>query len=265
MKSLEDSVVTALDGSEPEIYPYIPYILQDLWEIGSSPGTITELIKKHKKLTSGLNILDLGCGKGAVSVRIAKDLQCRCFGIDAVLEFIEFANFKSKELGVDSLCRFETADIRIKVNELTDFDIVILGSIGPVLGNYYQTLTSISNCIKEDGLIIIDDGYIDNDDNIAHPHVLKKDEMIKQISEAGMQIKDELVFSMDEKEPSNHYILERLTQRCKELIEMHPENRNLFENYIRKQEYETELLETKIISSTLVIRKRFIGRREKAP
>lgn len=253
MKSLEDSVVTALDGSEPEIFPYIPYILQDLWEIGSSPQIVINLIKKHKSGYKNLMVLDLGCGKGAVSVKIAKELQCRCYGIDAVSEFIEYADLKAKEFGVESLCRFEVGDIRIKINELNSFDVIILGSIGPVLGNYYQTLTSLSKCTKADGIIIIDEGYIDIDDTFSHPFVQKKDEVLKQISEAGMQLTEEVVVDNDENEMSDRYILEQLTQRCRELIKMHPEKRELFENYIRKQEHETELLETKITCSTMVI------------
>lgn len=253
MQSLEDSVVRALDGTDPEIFPYLPYILQDLWEIGSSPETIIELIKKHKKITNSLHVLDLGCGKGAVSVKIAKELQCRCYGIDAVSEFIEYADLKAIEFGVESLCRFEVGDIRIKINELNSFDVIILGSIGPVLGNYYQTLISLSKCTKADGIIIIDEGYIDIDDMFSHPFVQKKDEMLKQISEAGMQLTYEVIFNRNENENQDRVILDRLTDRCNELIKMHPEKRALFENYIRKQEHETELLETKITCSTMVI------------
>ncbi|HSL88900.1 MAG TPA: class I SAM-dependent methyltransferase [Ignavibacteriaceae bacterium] len=256
MKSLEECVVTALDGSEPEIFPYIPYILQDLWEIGASPDIIIDLIKKHKSDYKNLMVLDLGCGKGAVSVKSALKLQCRCYGIDAVREFIEYADIKAKEFGVESICSFEVGDIRTKIKELNDFDVVILGSIGPVLGNYYQTLMSLSKCTKADGIFVIDEGYIDNYDTFSHPFVLKKDEILRQISKAGMRLHDEVIFNMDENENQDRYILDRLTQRCLELIEIHPDKRKLFESYIRKQEYETELLETKIICSTMVIKRK---------
>lgn len=256
MKSLEECVVTALDGSEPEIFPYIPYILQDLWEIGASPDIIIDLIKKHKSDYKNLMVLDLGCGKGAVSVKSALKLQCRCYGIDAVREFIEYADIKAKEFGVESICSFEVGDIRTKIKELNDFDVVILGSIGPVLGNYYQTLMSLSKCTKADGIFVIDEGYIDNYDTFSHPFVLKKDEILRQISKAGMRLHDEVIFNMDENENQDRYILDRLTQRCLELIEIHPDKRKLFESYIRKQEYETGLLETKIICSTMVIKRK---------
>ncbi|MBU4494246.1 MAG: class I SAM-dependent methyltransferase, partial [Acidobacteria bacterium] len=62
-KTIEESVVTAMDGADSNLFPYLPYILQDLWEIGSSPEVIIELIRKHTNDYSSLKILDLGCGK----------------------------------------------------------------------------------------------------------------------------------------------------------------------------------------------------------
>ncbi len=45
MKTIEESVVIAMDGAESNLFPYLPYILRDLWEIGSSPEVIIELIQ----------------------------------------------------------------------------------------------------------------------------------------------------------------------------------------------------------------------------
>ena len=134
MKSLQESVVTAMDGSDVELFPFLPYILQDLWEIGTSPQVIMDLVRKHAENHSNLRVLDLGCGKGAVSIKLAKEFNCQCHGIDAVKEFIGEANEKAGEFGVDHLCQFAVADLRETIKALSRFDIIILGSIGPVFG-----------------------------------------------------------------------------------------------------------------------------------
>ena len=255
MKSIEESVVTAIDGSESELFPYLPYILQDIWEIGASPEVIIDLVQKHAKEHSKLKVLDLGCGKGAVSIKLAEKINCNCYGIDAIKEFINEANAKAIEYKVDSLCKFEVSDIRIKVQELSNFDVIILGAIGSVFGDYYSTLTTISKCLNQNGIIIIDDGYIENDSDYTHPLMQKKGIILKQIKDSGMQFIDEIIIKEEEIKDSDDYIFENLKKRCNELIEKHPDKSRLFENYIKKQEEENDVLETKVVCSTMVIRK----------
>lgn len=255
MKSLEESVVTAMDGSEKELFSYLPYILQDLWEIGSDPKVIIELIRRHIHDHSNLSILDLGCGKGAVSIKLAKAFNCTCFGIDAVKEFIDEAHKKAKECGVNHLCQFEIGDIRESIQGLPQFDIIILGSIGPVFGDYYATLTTLSKCLCQNGLLVIDDGYIEDNSDYTHPQVWKKGTILRQIKDAGMQLIDELVSGKDEMKASDDHLLDNIKNRCRELINKYPDKSVLFENYIREQEEENEVLETKVVCSVMLMRK----------
>ena len=104
-KSVEESIITALDGEDVKIIKYLPYILQDFWDIGTPPEDIIEIIKKHKNNYAELTLLDLGSGKGAVSVNAASVLKCKCFGIDAMEDFVAFANNKAQEFSAGSTGR----------------------------------------------------------------------------------------------------------------------------------------------------------------
>lgn len=254
MKTLEESVVQAMDGSNIELYKYLPYILQDLWEIGSSPKIIIEMIKKHTKNYELLQVFDLGCGKGAVSIQLAKELKCKCIGIDAIKEFITEANNKAMEYNVKKLCKFKVGDIRIEIKQIENFDVIILGSIGPVLGNIFETLIKIKKCIKEDGLIILDDGYIDDNSKYKDPVIQKKEEIMKQIDNAEMELIDETIISNNEIKESDEWIFEKIKNRCNELLEKHPDKKEIFLQYIRDQERENEILENKIVCSTMIIK-----------
>ncbi len=252
ISSVEESVVMAMDGTDSNLFPYLPYILQDLWELGASPEVVLKLVKKHTTDHADLKVLDLGCGKGAVLIKLAKEFDCHCHGIDAVEEFIDEANNKAKEFNIEEYCCFECDDIRVRISDLRDYDIIILGAIGPVLGDYYSTLTKLSKCLKEGGLIIIDDGYSDDGGAYSHPFMEKKSVLLKQISDAGMRLIDEIIINKDEMKESNEYMYRNLKKRCQELIEIHPDKRNLFVDYIRKQEEENEALEMNIICSTML-------------
>lgn len=254
MKTIEESVVIAMDGSEKELFPFLPYILQDLWEIGADPNAIIKLISKYFDNYAGLKVLDLGCGKGAVSVKVSKALGCRCYGIDAIPEFIEFAQQKANEFKVKHLCTFETGDIREKVKELSGYDIIILGAIGPVFGDYFATLTTLSKCINKNGVFIIDDGYIDDNSNYSHPLMFKKNTIMQQIDKAGMELVENDIMEREDIKDSDDYIFENLKKRCYELIDKYPDKQKIFLDYLNKQEVENDVLENKVIGTTMAIK-----------
>jgi len=244
-----------LDGTDCKLFPYLPYILQDLWELGTFPEVVINLVKENTTNQSNLKVLDLGCGKGAVSINLAKEFNCQCHGLDAVKEFIDEAKNKAKEFNVEEYCSFERDDIRVRTRDLEGYDIIVLGSVGPVLGDYFSTLTKLSKCIKEAGLIIIDDGYIDDESGYSHPLVEKRSKILKQISDAGMKLVDEIIISKEKIKESDEHMYRNLKRRCEELIAIHPDERGFFVDYVKKQEEENEVLETKLICSTMLIGK----------
>lgn len=257
MKTVEESVLTAMDCTDREILPHLPYILQDFWEIGSDPDVMINLIKKHSTNIGNLKVLDLGCGKGVVSIKIAKQMNCECYGVDAIPEFISYSVSKADEYGVGDLCKFEVGDIREKVKTLGKYDVIILGAIGQVFGNYLETLTILNNNLKHGGIIIIDDGYIEDESSFKHEHVFSKSELIKQISEAGMQLIDEVVAS-EGKSVAVNYDTEygNLLKRCQELSEKYPDKAKIFINYSNQQKNEYDNLKNEITCSTMVVKRK---------
>ena len=254
MKTLEESVVTAMDGSDTKLFPFLPYIMQDLWEIGSEPETMIRLIRKHVDNPAGMKVLDIGCGKGAVSVKVSKALGCQCHGIDAIPEFIAFARQKAEEYQVGHLCTFEVGDIRERVKDLAGFDIIILGSVGPVLGDHLTTLRTLSGCIHKDGMLIVDDGYTEDSSDFTHPLISKRKDLLQQVDAAGMNLVEEEIIPKDDIRASDDHIFKNIKIRCRELMEKHPADKKLFLDYLRQQEIENDVLENKIIASTMVIR-----------
>lgn len=257
MKTTEETIAAAMDITEKELLPFLPYILQDFWEIGADPDTIISLIEKHFNSFKTLNVLDLGCGKGPVSVKIAKKLGCKCYGIDAIPDFIDYAILKAKEYNVSGLCKFEVGDIRDKVKSLKDFDIIVLGAIGQVFGDYYVTLATLDNCLGENGIIIIDDGYIEDESSFSHPQMVSRQKLQDQINRAEMVIIDEVIAREDDKVIDNYDIeYNYLVKRCQELIVKHPEKADLFSNYINIQKEEYDNLKFRVIGATMVLKRK---------
>ena len=257
MKTLEESIAIAMDMQEVEIVPFLPYILQDFWEIGTSPETVIGFVQKHcgtveTQCIASLQILDLGCGKGAVSVKLAKHLNCNCLGIDGIPEFIATAKEKAREYNVETLCQFEVGDIREKIKSLGKFDVIVLGAIGQVFGDYYATLTTLTQHLAPNGIIIIDDAYIENSSTFQHPAILPHREILAQIERTEMELIDECT----DAETAYAKEFENLQKRCKELIIKYPEKRTLFENYIQVQTNEYNVLENDVVASTMMLKRK---------
>jgi len=255
MKTLEESIATAMDAQQDTaIIPFLPYIFQDFWELGTPTEIVISLIQKNCKNYSNLNVLDLGCGKGAVSVKLASALKCNCYGIDAIPEFVETAKTKAHEYGVATLCCFEVGDVRTKIEELDKYDIIILGATGSIFDDYYTALTALSQHLTDEGIIIVEEGYIDDMSTIQHPTYSFRKELLKQFEQAGMELVDETVGQYGEwvdiaKE------MEKIVARCNELKAKYPEKSSLFENYAQNQASEYDVLENEMSGSMMVLKK----------
>jgi ubiquinone/menaquinone biosynthesis C-methylase UbiE len=256
MDNLSKEIVESLDGSDPEIFPFLPYLLQDLFDLGSIPQVIIEIIKKHKIGTKApIRILDLGCGKGAVSIFIAQELGHYVHGIDAMPSFIEDALKKAEELNLHDLCRFEVGDIKQRIQHLNNYDMVILGSIGPVFGNLEETVESVQSCIKTGGYVIIDDGYIDDNSSLADSDYLSHSQAHQQLHRKGIILVDEVINPKHVLKEINERNNRQIKTRVEELKSKYPNQADIFDNYLKKQFKECDILENKITPATWLLKK----------
>lgn len=216
MIDLKESILKSLDGTNPELFPYISHLLKDLWSIGSSSDIVIKFIKDHNLNTSltPLKILDLGCGKGAVSIPAALEFNAFVTGIDAMPDFIDEAKAKAKEMNVENLCSFKVGDIRTVLPSYNGYNLIILGSIGPILGNVGDTLSKLESCLDENGYVILDDGYIPRESNFENADYLKEDKFFKQIECSNFKIVDQYVHSKGDTEEINDEIFKLIEYRA---------------------------------------------------
>lgn len=55
---------------------------------------------------------------------------------------------------------------------------------------------------------------------------------------------------------SDDFIFEKLKKRCLELVEKFPDKQYLFLDYIKQQEIENDILENKIVGTTMLIKRK---------
>lgn len=250
MSEVNKKLAISLSSESVEIIPYLPYLLQDLWELGSSPLEICDLIVNNIAINCDTRVLDLACGKGAVSVKLAKKFKLQVKGIDILEDFIFYAEKKASEWGVDKYCKFIVQDINKSVLTEKGYDIVILGAVGDVLGDKLETLKKLKKTIKKGGYIIIDDAY--GKDNNKSTYPTKKD-YIEIIKKADLTLIADKIITYEELVNINSEQQPKIASRAYELIEKYPDKADLFNSYIASQLKECEELERDIDGVTMLL------------
>lgn len=257
---MTDHIEQSIDDSlevEKHLLPYMPYLLQDMWVLGSSEDHIFEALRDLNLPSDQTTVLDLGCGKGGVSVRLAEKFGFKVTGVDVMDVFLDDARTKAEEHHVSHLCQFINQDIHEFVSDDHHFDVVILASLGGILGDLNQTVSKLRNQVRTGGYLLIDDGYLRdknsldrkgydhyrNHQNTINELTMYNDKIIREISttEFSLKINDEY--------------LSLIRKRGAELIKKHSELKDDITTYIRLQEEECDIIENEIEGALWLIQK----------
>ncbi len=250
--SLGTSIAGSLDGNK-DILPYLPELLQDLWSLGSPPERLLRILGPLNLPPGKTRVLDLGCGKGAVSVRLALDLGYQMVGIDGCPEFLGTARRKAAEFGVESSCKFLHADIRDFVKNARGFDVLILASVGSVLGGPRTTARCLGECVRPVGCFLVDDGYLRGRGSFRHDkpydetlsgYLSYGDELVREVKNSGREVRR-----------INESYLRDIRRRATGLIGRRPDLKALLEGYLRIQESECDRMNRNFQGATWLFRR----------
>lgn len=254
MKDIILSVAESLDCENPDLYPFIPYILQDLTEIGADPEVMIGLAKTHLP-NRFMKVVDLGCGKGAISVALANEFDCLVTGIDALPDFVESAKTYAIKSGVSEKCDFYTGDIRTEIFSMKGFDVAILGAIGNVLGDVGETLTKVHKILNPDGYVLLDDGWQKTGIATSEQSFPSETEYFDMILHNGFKVIEMVIADMDNYSDDELFMMEAMQKRCEELIAEKPYNKELFDRFLKNQQREFDRMQNELTCATLLLQK----------
>jgi len=236
----------------------MPYLLQDLWALGSSVDAIVEAVNALTLSPSDTKVLDLGCGKGALSIQLAAKWGVMCVGIDAMAAFLEEAKIKAEAYQVSHLCQFIEKDILEYVKVEHDFDVVLFASLGGVLGTLNDIIAKLRTQVRPGGYIIIDDGYLKKRQHLkrkGYEHYRNYDNTIQALT-AYNDILIKEMNTTDLSQKINKEYLEVIGKRCAELMGQRPELREDLTVYMRRQEEECRILDEELEGAVWLLQKK---------
>lgn len=142
------------------LMPFAPTLFDGLTALGSSPMRVARWLR-----AAGIGprswVLDLGCGKGAASIALARAVGCRVVGIDGFMPFVEAARESALRAGVEDRCTFAVGDVRrvsrrspaLRHAPRAGFDAVLMLNVLPA----EEAWLIARRWAKPGGLCMIDD------------------------------------------------------------------------------------------------------------
>ena len=116
-------------------------IVQTLWPEGAPPA--------------GTRLLELGCGPGFYSCRLAERFPSLCvYGVDRSARQLSCAEAKAQSRGLSN-CRFGSEDVRNLSHEENSFDVLIAARLFTVLRNQERAISEMHRVLRPGGRCLV--------------------------------------------------------------------------------------------------------------
>lgn len=240
-----------------EIQPFLPYLLQDIWEIGSPPEIIEAAVRKHVPKPRAISALDLACGKGAVTITLAKKLGLKSKGIDILPEFVEQARQKAIEKGAHRSLTFAQGDPNKAAELERGWDIVIYAPAENLMGKPQQIIEKLAPVVCKQGYLVLGGRYNDSPDV---PQKLKEKcispgrwkEIFRQ---NGFCLLEEYVVDTAVYKQKSDADVKAVMQRAAELCIKYPEKTEVINNFAECYLSKTADSEQNIVNAIWMLQK----------
>ncbi len=255
-EEIDAQIARSLDAT-PELLPFLPELLADVWALGSSIEIIVDVLRQVGIDDPGRRVFDVGCGKGAVAVSLAKENGCRVYGIDGFEPFIAEARKQAADAGVAELCTFECGDMREAVTHGRDYDAVIYAAHNPVLMGR-PCVEVLRECVRHGGYILVDDGYLAEGVQSKPPgyeDFLPYGGTVAALTACGDRIVREVTQSPETWHADDDRVTDLIRRRAEALAAAYPQAAVLFNDYVRAQERECETLSAIHVPATWLVQR----------
>ncbi|NKC01168.1 MAG: methyltransferase domain-containing protein [Pseudomonadales bacterium] len=263
MKREEEMIAYALE-IEPSLLPYIPELLADLDELGSDAEMISAAISALN-LPKSAEVIDLGCGKGAVAVEVASELGLKVTGVELFAPFVTACEELARVNGVDNLCTFVHGDILKKVGVIAPVDVAIFAALGDVLGRLDETIATIREYVKPGGYILVSDVFLVAGGSSDYPgfeQYAAHDETIARLTAHGDKLVQEILEDEDdeddeddEQEETGHDESALILKRARVIAAREPEVADAVLEFAASQAAENEFIEANLVDALWVLKR----------
>jgi predicted O-methyltransferase YrrM len=234
--------------------PLLPELFAHLDALGTSPKRVARWFQ-----SAGVNeshhLIDMGCGKGASAIAVARACGCRITGVDAFAPFIQSAVAAATAAHVADRCNFITQDIHT-CRPRQRFSAGMMLSLLPAL----EGIAFMRKLITPGGLLIIDDAVRTPREPPADdlPQSLK--DLCEAITSQGDRVLRTHTMTPREVRALDANLYTRIARQARTIAARHPRSKPILREILRRQQEASTLLTGPIRPALLLIQLRNTSR-----
>lgn len=214
----------------PALIPVLPRLFKGLDGLGCMAITTARLLKAAG-VGSRSRVIDVGCGKGAVAVELAKRTGCRVVGIDACEAFVEAAQSLAERRGVAQRCEFRAGDLHELARPSRRCDAAIMLNVRPL----EEAVPLVRAIVRPGGLYAIDDVVLTTRSrSLVGVSALKREEARALITSTGDAIVCEFVPSAARVARLNRSLHQRIALNARAIGRERPALRSHLREFLRR-------------------------------
>ena len=245
-------------GAPPEILPYFPELLAGMWSLGVPPDSVVTLLNGCHLPAGETSVLDLGCGKGAVSITLARHFGFEAHGIDLYEPFIEEARKGAWERGVGYKCSFRQGDICKAVQGKGEYDLVLHIWVGGVLGDGGKSVGRIRHLIRRGGYMVFGYGCLKDGIRADHPLLQgfeRCQTVMRKLMKHGDTVIRQTTIPEDRISDLHRQYIDSLQKGAHKCAREHPEHAGQLWEYVSKHEEMCRVMENRVDSCLWLVKK----------
>jgi SAM-dependent methyltransferase len=153
--------LAAKTGLESDLLPYLAEITLEQSVLNPIlPDTVRKL-GRLLELKPGLDMLDLACGKGGMSLPLVHTYQVKLTGVDLMPDYIREAWSRAEYTGLHHLCRFKLMDALAFVEQTEkQWDrVMIIGALPFLWTDLEKGVVKLMDLVKPGGYLVIGEAY----------------------------------------------------------------------------------------------------------
>lgn len=254
---LEQRHAAAIAGSldaDPELLPFLPELLAGLDALGYPPAFALALVEPHLGDRRDLEMLDLGCGKGACLRAFSKKFKWHGLGVDLFPPFIEDARRSAKREGLEPRLRFTAGDMVATAAASHPVDLVIFGYDSDAFGDLNTTLQAISRPIRPGGHLLLDAAW--QNGNLPPTACTPAFHQLETaIHLAGLTSVASKILDPQDTKRINEENTDHIRHSAFALRGRYPEHQALLARYVHAQEQASKVLDCSMINGFMLLKK----------